>query len=380
MRILQVAPYFHPYIGGQERYVRNLARALVKRGHKVEVFTSNFPKSKKHETIDGIEVTRFDYLCKPLNNPVSPMFLPNFLKRCKEFDVVHCHNEHAILSQYCRLVKPYSKVPLVITCHGQLKFDNPSKDFFETAYRWTLGSGLLNAADRVVTISDSDKEYVQSFDVPTERIRVIPNGVDLDRYSKQLIDLPKELQFGRKRIILFVGPVIKRKGPHVLVEAIPSIIKEHPDTIFVFAGKGDFKEETENLSHRLEVDEYTRFLGYVPENHLHGLYQRCEALVLPSFSEALAYTILDAFVFSKPVVSSLIPCITDYLHDHAILVPPGDSKALGNSLIQLLSDGKLAKDLGEKGRKIVENRFTWDSVVTQMEEIYREVSAKKNQS
>lgn len=373
MKILQVTPYFHPYIGGQERYVRSLARALVNHGHTVQVFTSNFPKSKKNETIDGIKVRRFDFLCKPLNNPISPMLLFHLIKHIRDFDLIHCHNEHAAVSQYCALTKSHLKLPLIITCHGQLKFDHPAKDLVEHAYRKTLGAILLRRADRVITISDSDRKYVHSFDVPLERIRVIPNGVDLTQYSHQKFNLQEEMAFEGKRVILFVGPLIKRKGPHVLVQAIPAIIEEDPDVVFVFAGKGNFKEEVERLSQTLHVEKYTRFLGYVPEKQLHSLYQRSEALVLPSFSEALAYTILDAFVFSKPVVSSLIPCIRDYLSDTALLVQPGDSKALGKAVLRLLNNRKLAKELGAKGRRLVETRFTWDAVVNKVEGIYHEV-------
>jgi len=342
MRILQVTPYFHPYVGGQERYVRSLSRALVSRGHTVEVFTSNFPKSEESETIDGIQVRRFDFLCRPLNNPISPIILFELIRRHRDFDVIHCHNEHAAMSQYCALTKSYSKLPLIITCHGQLKFDQPAKDLFERTYSRTLGAMLLKKADKVITISNSDREYIHTFDVPLERIKVIPNGVDVNRYSAQKFEPPEDMLFEGKRVILFVGPLIKRKGPHVLVQAIPSIVEEDPDLVFVFAGKGDFKEEVERLSQTLKVEKYTRFLGYVPEDQLHYLYKRSEALILPSFSEALAYTILDAFVFSKPVISSLIPCIRDYLGDTALLVQPGDSEALGKAVLRLLSDRKLA--------------------------------------
>jgi len=373
MRILQVASYFHPYVGGQERYVRCLARGLVDRGHEVTVFTSNFPKSKTHEILDGIDVNRFNFLCKPLNNPISPALLFQLIKHGKDFDVIHCHNEHAAVSQYCALTKPLSKLPLIITCHGLLRFNNPAKDLFERAYSKTLGANLLRGANKVVTISDSDKEYVHSFGVPLEKIEVIPNGVDVARYNYQRNDLPEWMLFEGKQMILFVGPVIKRKGPQVLVQAIPKIVKENPDVVFVFAGKGAYKEEVEKLSQTLHVEKYTRFLGYVPDDQLHFLYQRSEALVLPSFSEALSYTILDAFVFSKPVISSLIPCIKDYLSETALLVQPGDSEALANAVLHLLHDRELARELGAKGRRLVETRFTWDVVVHRVEEIYREV-------
>lgn len=373
MRILQVTPYFHPYVGGQERYVRNLARGLIDRGHAVTVFTSDFPRRKEKEVIDGVEVRRFHFLCRPLNNAVSPEVFFQLIKYRADFDIVHCHNEHAAVSQYCALTKPFSKRPLVITCHGLLRFDHPMKDFFERAYSKTMGARLLRKANRVITISDSDKGYVHSFAVPLEKIEVIPNGIDVSRYNCQRGGFPEGMLFEGKRVILFVGPVIKRKGPQVLVQAIPRVAKENPDVLFVFAGKGDFRAEVERLSRTLHVEQYTRFLGYVPEDQLHYLYQRSEALVLPSFSEALSYTILDAFAFSKPVISSLIPCLKDYLSETALLVQPGDSEALADAVLRLLRDRKLAGELGAKGRRLVETRFTWDAVVNGVEEIYREV-------
>ncbi len=375
MRILQVSSYFYPYIGGQERYVRNLARGLLDRGHTVEVLTSNFPKSKKNETIDGMEVRRFDFVCKPLNNPISPMLLFHVTRHCREFDLLHCHNERAAVSLYCALTKSWSNLPLILTCHGHARFDQLARFSYliERAYSTTLGARILRKADKVVAISDSDKEYVSSLGVPLEKIRVIPNGVDLTQYNFQGSDLPKGLMIEGKQVILFVGPLIKRKGPQVLVQAIPLIVEENPDAFFVFVGKGNFKEEVEKLSRKLGVERYTHFTGYIPENQLHYLYQQSEVFALPSIGEALAYTILDAFVFSKPVVSTLIPCIKDYLSDSALLIQPEDFKALAEAVLCLLNDKKMAKELGKKGRRLVETRFTWNAVVNQVEGIYKEI-------
>lgn len=374
MRVLQVSPYFYPYVGGQERYVRFLAKGLAVRGHEVTIYTSNFPKSKMRETLEGIDIKRFNFVCRPLNNAISPSIFVKLVKHRCDFDVIHCHNEHAAVSQYCALTRPLSRIPLIITCHGLLRFDHPAKDLFERAYSKSMGARLLRRANKVITISDSDRKYVNSFNVPLERIEVIPNGVDVNQYNYQVRDPPEKMSFEGKRVILFVGPVIRRKGPHILLRAIPKVIKEDPDVMFVFTGNGDFKEEVEQLSRALHVERHTRFLGYIPDDQLHLLYQRSEALVLPSFSEALSYTILDAFAFSKPVISSLIPCIKDYLCETALLVQPGDSEALADAVLRLLRDRKLAGELGARGRRLVETRFTWDSVVRRVEKIYHEVA------
>jgi len=377
MKILQVAPYYYPYIGGQERYVRSLARALAARGHEVKVLTSNFPKSKNREVMDGIEVRRFKPLCKPLNNPISPALFFHIVRECKGFDVIHCHNEHAALSLYSAWAKSRLKIPLIITCHGQLRFDHPIKDLFERVYSKTIGSMLLKRADKVIVISQSDKKYICSLGVPVENIEVIPNGIDPSYFNDNMrSNVNEELNFKGKKVILFVGPLIKRKGPQVLVQAIPFVVKEYSNLLFVFVGTGNFKREVEKLSKLLHVENYTKFLGYVPKEKLYSLYKRCEILVLPSFSEALSYTILDAFMFSKPVISTQIPCISDYLSETAILTPPGDYKSLAKAILQLLDEPNMAKEYGRKGRELIETSLRWDLVVDRIEAVYTDVLRK----
>jgi len=373
MRILQVSPYFHPYVGGQERYVRSLARALVDRGHHVEVLTSNFPRGEKCEVIDGIRVRRFDILCRPLNNPVCRM-LPFHMTKCYEdFDVVHIHNEHAATSLYYTILRSHRKIPLVATCHGQLKFDNFAKDLTERVYNRIVGSRVLRKADKVIALSNSDKKYLISLGVPLEEISVIPNGVDLAKYNFQQDDRPKSLLFDGKQVVLFVGPLLKRKGPQILVRAIPLIIRGHSDVVFVFVGKGNFKEETKKLAKRLDVKQYTYFTGYLSDGQLDYLYRRSDVFVLPSISEGLPYTVLDALAFSKPIVSTSLPSLKEYLGTSALLVPPRDFEALAHAVTSLLDDEGLCRALGVKGHRLVETYFRWDVVVEKVLDVYHEV-------
>jgi glycosyltransferase involved in cell wall biosynthesis len=373
MKILQVAPYFYPYIGGQERYVKSLAKMLVRRGNEVEVLTSKFLGGKRCEVIEGARVRRFNFFCRPLNNPISLSPLFYLTRHCRDFDIIHCHNEHALLSQYCAFVRSYLEVPLIVTCHGQLRFDHFAKDFAEHAYNKTLGRKLLTRADRVVTISGSDREYVCSLGVPEEKAEVIPNGVDLTEFTLQNnFGQGHGTIFEGKHIVLFVGPLIRRKGPHVLIKAIPAIVKKWPNVIFVLVGEGSSKEEALKLVRELKVEKNTCFTGRVSERRMYDLYRRCDMFVLPSFSEALPYTILDAFVFSKPAISTLIPCVRDHLKGSALLIPPGNSEALANAVIRLLEDKKLAKELGMKGRHLVETKFRWDLVVDMYLKVYNE--------
>jgi len=373
MKILQVSPYFYPFIGGQERCVQSLGRALVKLGHEVVVFTSNFPKGKKYEVIDGIKVYRFDMLSKPLGNPIIPGMLSSLIKKCGEFDVIHVHNEHSFASNICALVKTYFKMPLIVSCHGQLKFDSSFKDLIERIYSKTVGSLVFKKADRIIALSNLDKEYVSSLGIQPDKISVIPNGVDLSRYHNPMPLKLRDFDFEGKRVVLFVGPIIRRKGPHILIQAIPKIVKDFPDVVFLFVGEGNFKEEAEKLASILHVEKWTHFTGRISDLKLAQAYRRSDFFVLPSFSEGVPYSILDAYVFSKPVVSTLTPCIAEYLVNNALLIPTGDVDALASAIRLLLTDEKLAKKLSENGRRLVEMRFNWDVVVKRILQVYNEV-------
>ncbi|MCK8519863.1 glycosyltransferase, partial [Methanoculleus sp. 7T] len=75
MKILQIVPYCLPYRGGQERYVYNLSKYLVRHGHDVEIVTSNYPYTRECETSEGIRITRHRCLARPLRNPLTPAFM-----------------------------------------------------------------------------------------------------------------------------------------------------------------------------------------------------------------------------------------------------------------------------------------------------------------
>jgi glycosyltransferase involved in cell wall biosynthesis len=372
MRILQVSPYFSPYLGGQERHVWDLARSLVDLGHDVEIVSSNFPKSVESETLDGVTVRRFRTMSRLLNNPICPGLFPFLLKHLGDFDVIHAHNEHASSSLFCALLRTGRKFPFVLTHHGQLKFGSPSKDMVERAYSRSLGSRILRNADRVIALSNSEMMYLHSRGVPVDRIRVIPNGVDLSRYDVR-IDLPEPDNLAGRRRVLFVGPLITRKGIHVLARAIPSIIEKHSEIVFVFVGEGEARKETEAICRSLHVESHVWFAGRVSDEQLLQLYRRSEVFVLPSFSEGLPYSIIDAMAYSKPVVSTKIPSITESLKGTALLVSPGNHKELAQAISTLLNDEGLASEMGERGRALVESTYQLQRSVQATLDLYSEV-------
>jgi glycosyltransferase involved in cell wall biosynthesis len=380
MKIVQFVPYFPPYLGGQENYIFNLSKHLITLGHEVHIITSDYPKSESFQTIDGISIERHPCLARPLGNPI----VLNMMKKqetLKQYDIVHIHNEHSFPAIIAAKSKKSVKKPLVLTCHGQLKFGNLLFDGIEKTYSQYIGRYIFTKSDRIVVLSNSDRDYILSFGINREKIMTIPNAIDPLNYTQQhmgqtdLEIFKSKYNLKGKRIILYVGQIIPRKGINFLIRAIP-IVKEKlkdNDLIFIFIGSGSSIDALKKQADYLEIGSTVLFTGSVSSQDLCMFYKSSELYVLPSLSEGLPTTILEAMYFGLPVISTNIPGIRDHFFDTALLVPPRDENALAESIINLLTDTVLAKRLSQTGKHHVLSRYTWDRVAKEYEALYKNV-------
>ena len=176
MKILQISPYFPPYVGGQEKYIFYLSRVLVRMGHQVTVLISNYPANVENESLEGINVIRHACFGRPLRNPISPGIFLSTLKY-KDFDIIHTHNEHSLAANLAVLAKYMLKIPLVITSHGNLTFNSPVVDFFREVYWRSFRLETLKGADRVVVATPSEKRRLENKSKKLfKRIKIAPES------------------------------------------------------------------------------------------------------------------------------------------------------------------------------------------------------------
>jgi glycosyltransferase involved in cell wall biosynthesis len=372
MKILQVCPYFYPFLAGQEQYVLQLSKKLLKYGEHVDVYTSNYSNLQDFEIIDGIHVHRFDMITAPLNNPISITFLGIF-RKLKSFDVVHIHNEHSFFSFITCLCNIYHKKPIVLTCHGQLIFGSYFKDLFEKIYSRTIGKFMFNAATKIIALSEEDKIYISSIGVDTNKIHVLPNAIDTDDLDKQIateIDAKLSEKFVDNRLILFVGRIIPRKGIEYIIKCVKDVIGQFDDAIFILIGNGEYKSNAEQLCKEQGIEDHVIFLSGLPDEIFFSYYKLAEICILPSLSEGLPTTILESMYFETPVVATNIPGIRSHFKDVALLIPPKNEYELSKAIIRLLSDKKLAMSLRKKGKNLVTSNYTWNKVSKSYLEIY----------
>ena len=378
MKIAQITPYFLPHTGGVERYVYNLSKSLINEGHTVEVITSNVPEGRTVDVVDGIPVRRLKCIGEPLRNPLVPsIFL--LLDELKKFDIIHVHNLYSSLALSIPLLKKFCKIPLVLTHHGQLIYGEPMKDTCVKIYEKSIEKIILKSVDNAVVLSESDAQYISLSGLKMDRVEILPNAINPADFTAYInVDTTEFIEKydleGRKRI-LFVGEVTNRKGIPTLIKSIPLLIKKvlKEEAVFVIVGSGENLSDARALARDLDVESHVVFTGRLPFVELMQAYRSADLFVLPSLSEGLPTSILEAMYFGLPVVSTDIPGVRDHFSDFAILVPPKNEFALSNAIISVLEDEHFASMLSRSGRELVLNKYTWGKVAGCYELLYSKV-------
>lgn len=358
MKILQVCKYFYPIITGVTVYVHNLSRELAKLGHTVTVLT--YGDQAGEETIDDIQVVRV-----PWHSRRKILHSINGAQP----DLVHTHGiwEHSILAAYAA---KKLKIPYYVTIHGTWMFLKYSDEFnslrkyikYYVIYRQILWRLALQQASGVIVLNRDEEEDVIKLGVRADTVFRIPNGTDPRTFipdrggeAKKALGLPD------KPVVLLVGALQKQKGILTLLQAA-SVLKENQiDVQFAFCGDGPDRLRTKQWVRERGLDSYVRFTGQIDRESILRYYQASDIFVLPSLRETFGTVFLEAMACALPCIGTNDGGTPDIIihGETGYLIEPGDSKDLACKIEGLCNTPKLARDLGDKGRKRVEEFFSW---------------------
>ena len=303
MKILQITPYFLPHTGGIERYVGNLSKYLVKKGHDVEIYTSNIPRTKKIEIIDGTKIRRFTSIAEPLRNPLVPAFIFPHKDEIKKFDLIQVHLLYSSAAIFGHILKKVDNKPLILTHHGQMKFGDRYRNFIVRMYEKLIFSWLLKNADHAVVLSDSDAKFIASFGMDRNRISVIPNAICVEDFSYHntidTSDFIIKYKLENTVPILFVGELSARKGIIYLIKAfsILNSIELGSKVKLLIVGSGDQLETIRKAIIEYKMEDTVIFLEKISFVDLIKAYKSSKMLIVPSLSEGLPTVILEAYYF-----------------------------------------------------------------------------------
>jgi glycosyltransferase involved in cell wall biosynthesis len=392
MKILQVVPYFPPAyaFGGPVKATYQISRELIKRGHEVVVYTTDAKNFNSRLEIDssntdeGIKVHRFKNLSltfvKKFKLFITPQLALFAREEIKNFDIIHLHEHRTFQNIVIHRRARKHDIPYVLQVHGSLPRIGAWRRL-KSIYDVLFGYRLLRDASKVIALTRVEAEQYRSMGVPEEKIAIIPNGIDLSEYA----DLSPKGSFKKKfnipedsKIIFYLGRIHKIKGIDFLVRAYAYLKNEMKciNAVLVIAGPDDgFLGEVKSLVQSLGISRLVMFTGPLYGKEKLGAYVDSDLVVLPSRYEAFPNVVLEAYACSKPVVASNVGAIPDIvLHgETGLLFQAGDVKGLANAIAYMLANPEEAERMGCNARRLVEEKFSIDRVVTQLEILYEKV-------
>jgi len=298
-----------------------------------------------------------------------------FLHRGR-FQVVHAHDPWANL-----LGVPaawLARTPIIISSRRYLADPEEQRDRpLRRKWRNKAARILYRLSTKVVVNSASVRDVLVKRDgLPPGKIRVIHNGVDLDRFASAPRD--RERLFpgvgnSSKLIAVAANMYSRVKGHSCLIVAAGTICREVPEAIFILIGDGKERAKLERQVREAGLEKSFLFLGFrddVPE-----LLASCDLAVLPSESEGLPNSVLEAMAAGVPVVATCVGGIPEIIDNgqNGLLVPPENPPALAEAILRVLRDRNLAMRLARAGQERVRTHFSFDRVVAELRQLYTPV-------
>lgn len=235
-----------------------------------------------------------------------------------------------------------------------------------------LLSGVGHRADRVIVVSGAVQTFfLERKLAPADRMVVIPNGValpELDKNNQKIGNKSKSVTYQ----IGSIGALVPLKGYDTLIEAMPLVLQNHPDTQLAIVGDGPDKTRLKNLADKYHLRERVKFMGNLtnPSDEL----RRWRIFVSTSHSESFGLAIAEAMAQAVPVVATSVGGVPELVtSETGRLVPPRDPHMLAKAIIDLLSQPELCVRLGTAARARIEKYFTLNQMVKQTVQVYADV-------
>jgi glycosyltransferase involved in cell wall biosynthesis len=352
-------------IGGAEEYLKTLAICLndefdVRIAIPENKDTKDFVNELKSKGI------RVDYIKK--GNIIN-----NFLYfRKNNPDIIHFN-----------LPYPTKCITAILTgmIHAKSKL-YVTEQLVPTEYKPHLFLKLIKKItyaklDTAITVSNKSKDaLVKNFNLPKNKIKVIYNCVDIDyikNYNEDIIrELKNKFSISDSALVFgTVGRLDRQKGHEYLINASINVIKNVPNSLFLFVGDGSLRNQLVQKMKDNNINEYFRLVGY--QKNIPAFLASIDIFVLPSISEGLPFSILEAMAAKKPVIATNVGGVSEIItnNSNGLLVEPMDPDDLARAMIMLAQDARKRNFFAEMGYKKVIENFSLDKMILTTKEIYR---------
>jgi len=380
---------YPPHVaGGLGEHVANLMPALARQGVEVHLVTPRWAGGPSEEEGEDYYVHRIDpptfdapdvHTSAWQTNLELEKHAENLWRSAGPFDLIHAHDWLVAFAPVA--LKRSFRTPLVATIHatergrGRGYLGSDLSHQINNAEWW-----LTYEAWRVICTSHFMAGEVSGyFGAPADKIDVIPNGVCVEPFARwrgqDLSAFRGMYALPAEDIVFNVGRVVYEKGVGVLVEAVPRILREHPQAKFVIAGTGGYASELRHRAWQLGVADKVLFTGFIPDEDRDRLYLVANCAVFPSLYEPFGIVALQAMAAQCPVVVSEVGGLAEVVRhaETGITVYADNPESLAWGVVHTLNRPDWARQRAENAYHIVLEEYSWDVIARRTVDAYQRV-------
>lgn len=371
MKIIQVSPYYFPHLGGMETCVREISERLAKRGHRVDVYTSNIGNKEGDLSQSKNLAIRYLHAREIAHTPLIPSLFFKLLSVTRD-TAIHVHISQPFVPEVVWLVSKIRKIPYIAHVHIDIE-PTGKMGFLLPVYKKILLRVVLYSASKIVVPT---KDYValigKKYSIPKCKIIIIPHGVDLTNFKNTSVKLHNPAR------LLFVGRLTSQKNVPLLIRAFKKTVDNNKNIELHIVGDGEDKSKIIHSIKALKLESKVVLHGYKRGKDLFKIYSNSDIFVLPSRYESFGIVAIEAMAARLPIVASDIPGVRNVIRDNETgLLVKHTPKDFSKAIEKLLINSKLREKLVENGFEEVK-KYNWEKIVSKFEKTYRKVLNEAN--
>lgn len=399
-----IVTYWHGIKGGMEIHGKSLCEGLVKRGHEVIVISTMHPDRKDFEEKNGVKLhylrnTIFDSKRGGWKTASLKKFIE--LEQINNFDII-C-SMSVIIPKELIVVAEKKRISVVVISEGtevmmllsetkqtlshKRGFKSLIKIFFSFLYYYFLWELLYKEYDSIIAVSDEVANAIHKWQfVDKEKIHTVYNGVEINLFFPDQSErkrIRKILAISdNEKLLLFFGFVTKQKGLHLLIRALPDILKDNNYVKLLVVGDGDYLDEAKQLVGQLGLDSYVVFAGYISHEDAPNYINASDVFVLPTIrQEGMPFSLLEAMSCGKPVIASRVGGIPSVVDDgiNGLLIPSGSTSKLVEKTVFLLNNKNFADKLAVNARKKAMEKLSHERMIDETINVFKLVITRKEE-
>jgi len=367
---------FAPHSGGAVIVATEIANNFAKLGHKVTVLTPDLKlvrekyEPKLHKNVKII-----------LSDTPSRKNLKVAARRCKsnleklgkeigekerfDFVLTIFHPFHLVPNAAISCAK-YLKIPSIVKVDDAIYEKSTGIKSLQRKIEKIISSRALKNASSILVVNEKTKQIMSSFyNLPKEKIVIVPNGVDLLFFKSEKRDFKK---------IIFSGVMYHHRGLDVLLEAAPEIIKKIPDVKFILLGDGPEMQKLQSIVQKKNLEEHVKFEGWIDRKILPSKIADASIAIGPLkkttvTENALPIKVLEYMASSLPIIAKIGTLPNDVLENEHNGLFVCDANDLADKIIELLENPDKINAMGKNSLNMVQ-KFSWEKVVNSIISIY----------